>query len=403
MEAEQFLTMTGDKHFFDLKKMQYKYSPSAVQEMLEILDRTSAAILPIRDFHGRELIFREDKAKIPPQSEKLLLAAPASDRFGMQAMEEEIHSSLAIENIRSERESIRKILRGYAPQNAAEEKILGMKRGLDLIAERSFEISEENLFRLYRTAVGSSLAEEDQLLPGRWYRHDKVYVVGMQVEHEGLPSAQLPEYMKRFVEFINTPDGLNELAKAALIHFYFAYLHPYFDGNGRTARLLQIWYLIQRGYPAALFVSFSEHINRSRPAYYRAYRQIEENERISGRIDATPFVAYFSGHVYRELLRARPEDGLMQRYQAALAAGEITPKEKLLWEFVLSFYGSSAFSTKQLEKDHGDAAYATIRSFVLKFSELGLLQKETYGSRNRYRAVGFPPLREEKGGPYGAD
>ena len=37
-------------------------------------------------------------------------------------------------------------------------------------------------------------------------------------------------------------------------------------------------------------------------------------------------------------------------------------------------YGDAEFSTKQLEKDFGDAAYATIRSFVLKFEKLGLIK-----------------------------
>lgn len=43
------------------------------------------------------------------------------------------------------------------------------------------------------------------------------------------------------------------------------------------------------------------------------------------------------------------------------------------------------FSTKQLEKDFGNAAYATIRAFVIKFEEQGLLTKQSYGNRNKYR------------------
>ena len=47
-------------------------------------------------------------------------------------------------------------------------------------------------------------------------------------------------------------------------------------------------------------------------------------------------------------------------------------------------YGDAEFSTKQLEKDFGDAAYATIRSFVLKFEKLGLLKSTQYGNRVKY-------------------
>lgn len=56
-------------------------------------------------------------------------------------------------------------------------------------------------------------------------------------------------------------------------------------------------------------------------------------------------------------------------------------------------YGDAEFSTKQLEKDFGDAAYATIRSFVLKFEKLGLLKSMQYGNRVKY-AVAYDEKRE---------
>ena len=49
--------------------------------------------------------------------------------------------------------------------------------------------------------------------------------------------------------------------------------------------------------------------------------------------------------------------------------------------------GNTEFSTKQLEKDFGNAAYATIRGFVLKFEELGLLRSIKYGNRNKYQII----------------
>jgi len=63
----------------------------------------------------------------------------------------------------------------------------------------------------------------------------------------------------------------------------------------------------------------------------------------------------------------------MQSFQQLLHAGKITAKETDLWNFILSVYDTDSFSTKQLERDFGNAVYATIRSFVLKFESLGLL------------------------------
>ena len=65
----------------------------------------------------------------------------------------------------------------------------------------------------------------------------------------------------------------------------------------------------------------------------------------------------------------------------------MTEKETKLWKFVLSCYGTGEFSTKQLEKDFGDAAYATIRGFVQKFEKLGLFTSVKYGARVKYKVV----------------
>ncbi|WP_338099755.1 hypothetical protein [Methanolapillus africanus] len=56
-----------------------------------------------------------------------------------------------------------------------------------------------------------------------------------------------------------------------------------------------------------------------------------------------------------------------------------------MFYFVLSTYGTNEFSTKQLEKDYRDVAYATVRTFVMKFEEFGLLKAQKYGSRVKYK------------------
>ena len=233
-------------------------------------------------------------------------------------------------------------------------------------------------------AIGAYLPEEDRLLPGHFYRHDSVYVIGAKVEHTGFPWQALPERMGELVAFIREDSEINDLLKAALIHFYMAYLHPYFDGNGRMARLMHLWYLVQQGYSSALFVPLSEYINKSRKGYYDAYTLVEENATISGMLDATPFLAYFIENVYHKLNGVLPTAQTTEAFQTALSHGQVTEKEKALWEFVLSAYGDAEFSTKQLEKDFGNAAYATIRSFVLKFEKLGLLKSTQYGNRVKY-------------------
>ena len=141
--------------------------------------------------------------------------------------------------------------------------------------------------------------------------------------------------------------------------------------------------------PAALFTPFSRYIAENKGAYYKAYERVERNALISGYTDVTPFLFYFCNEVYNRLqVDAVPPKTDLEVYQTALAEGKITEKERLLWEYVLSAYGAEEFTTKQLEKDFRNAAYATIRTFVVKFHEMGLLTARKAGNRVFYRVGG---------------
>lgn len=386
MEAALFARMLSDPGILDLKKMVYKYGASDLQEFLALLKQDFYQALPLHDFEGNQMVCLDSVVRVSLTAARVLLTPQQSARlYGAKAMEEEIVSTFQIEQIDTSRESVRRILSGQAPKNDEEHRIYGMKLGLEFIADVSHTITEENLFRLYQMTIGDFLPEEDRLLPGNLYRHDSVYIVGGKVEHTGLPWQRLPAYMAELVAFAAEKATQNDLVKAAILHFALAYLHPYFDGNGRMARLLHLWYLVQRGYSSALFVPMSRFIEESRSRYYKAYTLVEQNQQISGMLDVTPFLTYFAESVYSRLGEGQPQPRTLQAFDEALRQGKVTEKERALWQFVLTAYGDEEFSTKRLEKDFGDAAYATIRSFVLKFERLGFLTSVRYGNRVKYR------------------
>ena len=151
------------------------------------------------------------------------------------------------------------------------------------------------------------------------------------------------------------------------------------------ARLLHMWFLIQKGYESTLFVPMSSYIEKSRGKYYDAYTLVENNARLAGVTDVTPFLIYFIKNVYDEMKPDAVKTDLTERYNEILRSGEVTVKEAKLWQFVLSTYGGDGFTTKQLEKDFGDAAFATVRKFALKFSEFGLLDAQKMKNKVIYR------------------
>lgn len=385
MDIQNFHNMLNDKYFCNMKKMQYKY-PNDMPDFISALKDMYYKPLPVCDFDDNSVVYIEAKANINMDSYKLLMKNQGK-AYGDKAVEEEIISTAKIESIDYSRDSVRSILKGYAPKDDAEIRILGMKNGFDFIADKNNKITEYNIYKLYMMAVGCFLEGENKLPDGNMYRHDSVHIQDLagEVAHTGINHNKLAKSMAELVEFVNTNDGINELVKAAIIHFYVAYLHPYFDGNGRMARLIHLWYLVQQGFDNTLFIPFSSYIVKSVKKYYEAYTLIEENQKLTGVLDVTPFIIYFAENVYNKFKQNEIDIDVFDVYRQALANGDITAKEEQLWRFVVANYGTAEFSTKQLEREYGNAAYATIRTFVLKFEKMGLLQSQAFSNRIKYR------------------
>ena len=333
MDIKIFTKMLKDKNFTDYRKLKYKYSDD-FSSFLSTLEELYYKPLPIVDFEDNNIVFIENHASVNQNTIKRLLQSQ-NGYYGIKAAEDEIIATSAIESIDFSRDSVRNILKGMAPNDEQENRILGIKKGLEFIADTSNKINEENLFKLYMMSAGDFVSEDDKLIEGNLYRHDTVYVVGEDVAHSGVDFRKVPELMKALIDFINAEDDIDDLIKATIIHFYIAYIHPYFDGNGRTARLVHLWFLIQKGYQSALFIPFSSQIEKSRKAYYDAFTAVEENKKLSGKIDVTPFVLYFINNVYNKMNEGTADIETLTAFDEAVKEGKITEKETKLWKFVL--------------------------------------------------------------------
>ena len=386
MDVLTFQEMLTDRHFPDMKKLKYKYKDAWFEEFVDILKNTYYKPLPVNNFRGTPIAYLPDYCRVNLNTAKQLLPRRRT-AFDPATLAEEIIATAHIESIDFSRESVRHILQSQPPKDDEEEKILGLKQGLEFIADPDNAITEDNLYRLYQLAIGTHLEPEDLLPEGEHYRNNVVFIVGEELVHSGLDHNRLPEAMQQLLRFVHTRDNIDDLTKASILHFCIAYYHPYFDGNGRMARLLHLWYLVQQGYGSALFLPFSQFIAESKTQYGKAFELIEANEKLTGTLDVTPFIQYISSHVYDRIAETPPatSSSVDQCYEAALASGGITQKEALLWDFVRQNYGTEPFSTKRLQHDYGDAAYATIRAFVQKFEALDLLQCHPFSNRPKYQ------------------
>ncbi|HFL2500872.1 TPA: Fic family protein, partial [Clostridioides difficile] len=81
-------------------------------------------------------------------------------------------------------------------------------------------------------------------------------------------------FMSKLIEFMEN-SKVSDLIKSAIIHFYFVYVHPFSDGNGRTSRALSYLYLIDKGYDTFKEFSISYMISKNRTKYYKAILDVE--------------------------------------------------------------------------------------------------------------------------------
>lgn len=386
MDVYGFTKVYKDKNFYDFNKMLHKYSQADFSDVLQVLQEFYYIKLPLSDFYGNDSLYNPTYVPTPYcQMKAVFQNASVNMPAVSQSIEEEIYHSLRIEQITTSRESVHRIYTGEVAKNDVEKQIAGMKKGLAFIQDQRNFITEENLYALYQLSIGPFLPAENTLAKGEYYRNDTVYIVGDKVVHTGLSSQKLPSYMKKLLAFAkDTTLDIDAFHKAAILHFFMAYLHPYFDGNGRMARLLHLWFLIQSGWENVIEIPFSRLIEESKGEYYRTFKQIEKNQKVSGILDITPFLMYFNQYVYAKIDGYQRMHSSMHSFLKLCKEGRLTRKEIKLWQFILIAYGKQEFSTKQLEKDYGYAAYATIRGFVLKGTRLGLLRHQAYGNRNRY-------------------
>ncbi len=108
----------------------------------------------------------------------------------------------------------------------------------------------------------------------------------------------VPVLMAQLVHWVAQAekDGLPVPLIAALAHYQFVTIHPYYDGNGRTARLLATFLLQRGGYGLNGYLSLEEHHARDLDTYYRALATHPHHNYYHGRanVELTPWLAYFT-------------------------------------------------------------------------------------------------------------
>ena len=89
---------------------------------------------------------------------------------------------------------------------------------------------------------------------------------------------EIRDYLRNLEEFINNnEDEIDPLIKVCLIHYQFESIHPFYDGNGRTGRILNILYLVLNKLIDSPILYLSKYINKTKQEYYKLFNEVKNN------------------------------------------------------------------------------------------------------------------------------
>jgi Fic family protein len=253
-------------------KPKYKYSDS----MIGLLTRIAAA---------REII----------------LSSPLIPRWEISLRRDAIirsaHSSTSIEGNNLSLEQVSDLAAGrkiMAKRKDKEEVLnyIHVLEKLDTLAPEG-EISETVIKNIQKMLTMNAI--EDPLDCGAYRNERNKYVVignrlTGEISFRPPANAELPQLMQDYVQWINSEKArkLDAVVMAGIAHYEFVRIHPFVDGNGRTARVIAALILRLRGFDTKQFFCLDDYYDMDRSEYYKALRTVHPQKR-----DLTRWLEYF--------------------------------------------------------------------------------------------------------------
>lgn len=211
----------------------------------------------------------------------------AKESFYIDIVSSEIQNTNNIEGVESKREDIvytaKKVVKNNINNKNDDLKFLSIVRSYTAIKNMNDDSTSDESVRkindvkdirkIYDSITAEGVAEEN-LPDGELFRKGVVYIQGKKgTLHDGVSNADnsepiIKELLSKLVDFINTQDC--NLIKNAIFHYYFGYVHPFYDGNGRTARFISSL-ILQEEYSWLTACSLSQGVNKKRNLYLKAF------------------------------------------------------------------------------------------------------------------------------------
>lgn len=222
-----------------------------------------------------------------------LLPAEVKERYLVSSLMEEAIFSSQMEGAVTTRRVAKDMLRkAMSPKDKSQQMIVNNYRTIQYVVEnQKMPLTPERLLHIHQLMTEHTL--DDPQAAGRFRTNDEVVVadgITHDIVHRPPSHTEIPSFVEELCQFFNDEKPkvfIHPIIRGIIIHFMLAYMHPFVDGNGRTARALFYWFLLKQGYWLTEFLSISRVIAKSKKAYEKSFLYTEADDN-----DIGYFVAY---------------------------------------------------------------------------------------------------------------
>ncbi len=325
----------------------------------------------------------EIKAKV--ESAKLL---PAREVFLKQAAAVKMaHTSTSIEGNRLNEFQVKQVAEGKKVK-AEEDQVAEVKNYLialkrvDKMAQSKSSINISDILDIHKV-VTKGLIDEQKC--GRLRKGD-VFVINILpdgTEEIGFtpPKAdKVKRLLKNLLKWVEEDTEVHPVIKAGLFHYEFVTIHPFTDGNGRTARLLTLLILYKLGWDFKKSLVLEDYYNRDRQLYYESLHTGENYKARIGK-DLTGWVTYFVEGFAFEARRLKDQIVSLHGVGATPTSSHILDADELqIVDFVITVGKLSSSDVVDILRIPKRTAQAKLK----RLEEKGILKKEGSGPSTYY-------------------
>ena len=305
----------------------------------------------------------------------------------MKILSNELYKTNKIEGIETVKSEIHSSLKDDRISNKKSNKLDGIIKKYKDIMENNFEDTEhiDNLssFRkIYDEMFEDFEKSGNYKLDGKYFRKDTVKVInGLgKTIHIGINGEEaIEKNIESLIEFMNIKD-IPFLVKASISHFFFEYIHPFYDGNGRFGRYLLSLYLARKLDNLTAF-SVSYSISRNLDDYYKSFVEVED---VTNYGEITFFVENILKTIKneQEMIIELLNDSVMKfKHSMEILDGltkELSEKENIILQIYLQNYLFNDFeelTNIELSAIIGDLTQQTINKYTQELEKKGYLVK----------------------------